>query len=260
MQKTTRTLSPFRQAISKTSEHQRRLLWKVMTVPSCVRCGPAVDRTSSKPFLLHDPVDSLAVDPGLSFRGQPAVEHPGTHRVAERRPLVHDRPDQREQRVVLGLPVWAALFPLGAVQVRSRYVERVADGFHREPSLLDKGMRESSFFSRAIRWLPEGSRPPSSFCPVSRSSSRMRVLSCLASDAGTTALGGDGDETAFAHQSAPSEQLIGIDTVFAAYGRDGGSGLVASSRMAHFSSAFHRRRRGTDVITSTAPKPGGPSG
>ena len=207
---------------------------------------------------LHDPVHPLAVHPRTAQLEQAAVQQRRDPRIPVRRATIGNLPDQGQQGVILGLPVPPArcAFPL-RVHVRPGDAQGVRDRLHREPSFLSKGIRNRSFFSRAMRIASRRISVSIVFLPRRRSNSRIWALSCFTSEAGTTW------SSASTATRAPSRMSLrqwnswlGLTPYLRATAEREFPGCSASSKMARFSSGAHRRRRWTEVMTSMGPMSG----
>src|SRR5262249_29481001 len=128
------------------------------------------------------------VTPGTPLRFQLAIEQRGHSPIAVSCTLGDNRTDLRHQPSVVGLRVWwlsdrrlKSLDQVGACDSH-----RSGHRFHLESPPPGQLERNSSFFERVSSRASFRISASSVFLPSSRSSSRTRARSCLASESGTT--------------------------------------------------------------------------
>jgi len=103
---------------------------------------------------VHNPIHPLVVDARMALLPKTAVQHSADPAVAVGQAVVDDVANQGQQHLVLGLgvtrrtPLSGLFHPLRQPGARNR--QRLGHPLHREPSSQGNGVRESSFFSRAI--------------------------------------------------------------------------------------------------------------
>jgi hypothetical protein len=208
--------------------------------------------------LLHDSVNSFMVDGLFPLSPEISIEKRRHSSIPIGGPIIHNLPDQWKILIILCLVVktFAVLPVIHAllILVRSGNPHRLGNRLHRISSFSNKGTREISFFSRAIRTASLRISTSIVLRPKSLSNSRILNRSSLASETGTTA------SPALTADSAPScinlrhvNSWFGCNPYLRATADMLIPGCSVSSTITFFSPGVHRRRRCTDVMISTGP-------
>ena len=136
----------------------------------------------------HKPVDSLMIDHRLSLFPQLPVEYGCNPSVSIGSSYITDLTDKAQIFSIIGLKIMSPcpqrifLFVL----VGSGDPQGICHRFHRISPSSDKGLRNNSFFSRAISSASFSISVSMVFLPSILSSSRILAFKNLTSDSGTT--------------------------------------------------------------------------